>query len=72
MPGGAFPPFAQVDVNSARSPDLELIKHIGEVRSADLINFRPFSSLDDLVRIKGIGRGRLADIHAQGVACLGS
>jgi DNA uptake protein ComE-like DNA-binding protein len=32
---------------------------------------RPFTSLDDLVRIKGIGPSRLADIKAQGLACVG-
>ena len=59
-------------MNSASSEQLELIIHIGPVRAAELIQLRPFSSLDDLVRIKGIGPARLADIKAQGVACIGS
>ena len=62
----------QVDVNSASAEELELIIHIGPVRAADLIEKRPFISLDDLVRIDGIGPSRLADIKAQGVACIGS
>jgi len=37
-----------------------------------MIKKRPFISLDDLVRIDGIGPSRLADIKAQGVACIGS
>ena len=62
----------QVDVNSASVEELQLIIQIGPVRAADLINKRPFFSLDDLVRIDGIGPSRLADIKAQGLACIGS
>ena len=49
----------QVDVNSASVADLDLIIHIGPVRAGDLITKRPFTSLDDLVRIDGIGPSRL-------------
>jgi DNA uptake protein ComE-like DNA-binding protein len=64
--------FGQVDVNSAEAEELEQIIHIGPVRAAELIQLRPFSSLDDLVRIKGIGPARLADIKEQGIACVGN
>ena len=46
------------------------IIHIGEVRVDDLIRLRPFSSVDDLTRIDGIGPGRLSDIKEQGLACV--
>ncbi len=36
-----------------------------------MMALRPFSSLDDLERIQGIGPKRLADIKDQGVACVG-
>ena len=36
-----------------------------------MIQLRPFTSLDDLIRIKGIGPSRLADIKAEGLACVG-
>ncbi|MCH8224594.1 MAG: thermonuclease family protein [Chloroflexi bacterium] len=62
----------QVDVNSATLEELQLIIQIGPVRAADLIAKRPFVSLDDLDRIDGIGLSRVADIKAEGVACIGS
>jgi DNA uptake protein ComE-like DNA-binding protein len=49
--------------------ELDRIKHIGPVRTAEMITLRPFSSLDDLVRINGIGPSRLADIKPEGLAC---
>ena len=61
----------QIDVNSATAEELDKIIHIGPVRAAEMIQIRPFTSLDDLVRIKGIAAGRLADIKAQGLACVG-
>lgn len=56
---------AQVDVNSAPAGELDRIIHIGPVRAADMINLRPFNSVDDLTRISGIGPARLADIKAR-------
>lgn len=44
------------------------IIHIGEVRAQELISLRPFASLDDLTRIKGIGEARVKDIKEQGLA----
>ena len=48
------------------------IKHIGASRAAQILELRPFSSLEDLVRVKGIGPQRLADIVDQGRACAGT
>jgi len=62
----------QVDINSASAEELELIIHIGPARAAEAVQLRPFSSLDDLVRINGIGPSRLADIKAQDLACVGA
>jgi outer membrane biosynthesis protein TonB len=63
---------ACVDVNSAPIEKLVEIKHIGEKRAQELVSLRPFSSLDDLSRIKGIGDKRVIDIKNQGVACISS
>ena len=49
-----------------------MIIHFGPVRAAEAVQLRPFSSLDDLVRINGIGPSRLADIKAEGLACVGA
>lgn len=60
----------QIDVNSASKEELLNIIHIGDSRADGLITLRPFSSLDDLVRISGIGDGRVQDIKEQGIACV--
>jgi len=58
----------KIDINTAPLEDLIKIIHIGETRALELISLRPFSSLDDLVRIKGIGEKRVEDIKKQGLA----
>lgn len=60
----------QVDINTAPREELKRIIHIDEVRSAEMILLRPFSSLEDLTRIKGIAEARLRDIIEQGIACI--
>lgn len=60
----------QVDINSASTDALDMIVHIGPARAAQIVSLRPFSSVDDLIRVKGIGPQRLADIKAQGIACV--
>ncbi|MGH2428590.1 MAG: MBL fold metallo-hydrolase [Candidatus Limnocylindria bacterium] len=67
--GGCAP--GQVDINSATYEQLQLIIHIGPVRAAEIPSLRPFGSVDDLDRVNGIASARLADIKAQGVACVG-
>ncbi len=58
----------KVDINIAPLENLVKIIHIGEARALELISLRPFSSLDDLARIKGIGLSRVEDIKKQGLA----
>jgi beta-lactamase superfamily II metal-dependent hydrolase len=60
----------QVDINSAGFDALQLIIHIGPVRAEEMLAIRPFNSVDAMDRIDGIGPARLADIRAQGVACV--
>ncbi|MEH7493217.1 MBL fold metallo-hydrolase [Neobacillus niacini] len=60
-----------IDINTASFEQVQEIMHIGPARAQDLINLRPFSSVDDLGRIKGIGPARIADIKSQGLACTG-
>lgn len=62
----------KIDINAASLNDLVKIIHIGEKRALEMISLRPFSSLDDLARIKGIGLVRIEDIRKQGLACLES
>jgi len=58
----------KIDINTAPLEELVKIIHIGEVRALELISLRPFSSLDDLARIKGLGEKRIEDIKKQGLA----
>ncbi len=60
----------QVDINSAPVEELDKIKYIGTVRAQEMLTLRPFSSVDDMHRIKGIGPKRLAEIKEQGIACV--
>ena len=66
--GGCVP--GQVDINTASVAQLVAIVHIGESRALELIEKRPYVDLDDLLRINGIGQGRLGDIKKQGLACV--
>ncbi|GAE36661.1 MBL fold metallo-hydrolase [Halalkalibacter akibai] len=59
-----------VDINSASDSELQEITHIGPARAEELIQLRPFNSLDDMSRISGIAAGRLADIKEEGLACV--
>lgn len=59
-----------VDLNAASLEELQLIVHIGPVRAQAIIDGRPWKSVDDLTSIDGIGPSRLADIKAQGIACV--
>jgi len=63
-----FEETGKIDINTALLKDLVKIVHIGEVRAEELISLRPFYSLDDLTRIKGIGDKTLEDIKKQGLA----
>lgn len=63
-----LPDIEKIDINSAPLEDLVKVIHIGEVRAEELISLRPFSSLDDLTRIKGISKTRAEDIKKQGLA----
>ncbi len=59
-----------VDINSASKEELMEIYGVGETIAQRIIEARPFSSLDDLLRVKGIGEKRLAKIKEQGLACV--
>ena len=58
----------KVDINTAPIEDLIKIKYIGEKRAQELINLRPFCSLDELTKIRGIGEKTLIAIKEQGIA----
>ena len=61
----------QVDINTASDEQLMTIIHIGATRVVELKSRRPYSSIEGLDNISGIGEVRMAEIRAQGVACVG-
>jgi endonuclease YncB( thermonuclease family) len=63
-----------VNINTADATALEPIIHIGPARAQQIIALRrqrPFRSVNELIRVNGIGAARLRDILAQDVACVG-
>ena len=69
-----FPSFVlaeQININSATLSQLDEIAHVGTKTAQKIIDNRPYSSLQDLSKIKGIGNGKyLQDIINQGFACI--
>lgn len=57
-----------ININTADEQELQKIIHISSVRAREIISLRPFSSLDELSRVSGIGPARIRDIREQGLA----
>jgi competence protein ComEA len=56
---------APVDINSASAAELEALPGIGAVKAAAIVEerkSRPFSSVEDLERVRGIGPALVADL----------
>ncbi|WP_449536382.1 MBL fold metallo-hydrolase [Ferdinandcohnia sp. Marseille-Q9671] len=60
-----------ININTASFEELQEIIHLGPARAEELIDLRPFTSIDELTRINGIGPSRMEDIKAQSLACVG-
>lgn len=60
-----------IDLNEASAERLQDIPHIGTSRAQEVIERRPWSSVDDLDEIPGIGPARLRDIEDADTACAG-
>lgn len=57
-----LPDSQSVDINTASSSVLEQLPGIGAKKAAAIIQSRPYKTRYDLLRVKGIGRGRLLQI----------
>ncbi len=70
-----FPPFCvfaqgTIDINIASLAQIETLTGIGAVKAQAIIDARPFSSVDDLIKVSGIGEKTLQKIKDQGLACV--
>ncbi|MCK5449696.1 helix-hairpin-helix domain-containing protein [Candidatus Pacearchaeota archaeon] len=61
---------SQIDINSASAEDLEELDGIGSVKAQAIIDTRPFNSVDDLIKVYGIGEKTLEKIKLQSLACV--
>ncbi len=57
-------PKGLVDLNTATAKELQSIKGIGPVYATRIIAGRPYKAIDDLLKVKGIGRKKLEKIRA--------
>lgn len=60
----------QININTASADALQNITRVGPARAQDIIEARPFASVDDLLQVEGIGEATLAAIKEQGLACV--
>ncbi len=61
-------PVGKININTVSLEELQEIVHIGPARAVEIIKLRPFSSVDGLSRVSGIGPGWLQDIKVEGKA----
>jgi competence ComEA-like helix-hairpin-helix protein len=59
----AKPAQGLVDLNTATGKELQSIKGIGPVLAERIIAGRPYRTVDDLLKVKGIGPKRLENIR---------
>jgi competence protein ComEA len=59
----AAPAAAPVDLNTATTAQLETLPGIGAATAKAIVEGRPYKSVDDLDRVKGIGKARLDAIR---------
>lgn len=61
--------FATINVNTANQKELEAVKGIGPAKAKAILDYRakhgPFKSIDDLDKVKGIGKKTLDEIRPQ-------
>lgn len=63
-------PAGCINLNTASFEELQGIIHIGPERAQDVIAMRPWSSVNQLIAISGIGQAKLSDIISEGKACV--
>lgn len=60
----------QIDINSASATELDKLEGVGETIAKNIIDARPFDSVDDLIDVERIGPITLDKIKTQDLACV--
>jgi len=60
----------QININEASIEELDQIFGIGPVKAQAIVDARPFDSVDDLIKVNGIGEITLDKIKSQDLACV--
>jgi competence ComEA-like helix-hairpin-helix protein len=60
----------QIDINFATKEELDDLDGIGPVKAEGIINYGTFESVDELIKVYGIGEATLGKIKSQGLACV--
>ena len=56
-------PAGRINVNTATAAELEALPGIGPIIAGRIIEGRPYRSVEELDRVKGIGKKRLEEIR---------
>jgi competence ComEA-like helix-hairpin-helix protein len=59
-----------VDINTASLSELDEITYVGPATAQKIVDARPFDSIEDMIRVYGIGEVKLQSIKDQGLACV--
>lgn len=57
-------PTGKVNLNEAKAEELETLPGIGPARAKEIIASRPFKSVEDLEKVKGLGKERIDELRA--------
>jgi competence protein ComEA len=58
-----MPAGRRININTATQAELEALPGVGPVIARRIIEGRPYRSVDDLDRVKGIGKKRLEEMR---------
>lgn len=59
-----------IDINTASLEKLDEITYVGPATAQKIVDSRPFESIDELIKVSGVGETKLAAIKNEGKACV--